>query len=104
MRVSPELAEAERIMAPLISRAVSDAVTAEAAWLDAEIMGGAKRHYYWPSEFPVALCGHLSRFSTWTDARQAGAGRPLCAECIETASRLLADAVRYDGGCSGNED
>lgn len=88
MKVSPEWLEAERTMRPLLEAETTRALQREAEKLDAEIMGRV-RHYFWPSEFPLALCGAMSRCAVLAEARRVGVGNPICVECVEAAAKLL---------------
>lgn len=42
-------------------------------------------HYYWPSEFPMGLCGHLSPFTTLAEAMRVLPG-PICEMCARHAA------------------
>ncbi|HLB37489.1 MAG TPA: hypothetical protein VJL31_13035 [Gemmatimonadales bacterium] len=45
---------------------------------------GELGHYYWPSEFPIALCGHLSAHAGLA-AAQARVLGPICEDCARHA-------------------
>lgn len=48
-------------------------------------------HYYWPTEFPIALCGHISPLSSLPKGDVAGRA---CPECV--AIRLKRGRERYN--------
>ena len=48
-------------------------------------------HYYWPTEFPIALCGHISSLSSLPKGDIAGR---VCPNCVEI--RLKYGRKRYN--------
>jgi hypothetical protein len=42
-------------------------------------------HYYWPSEFPIALCGAISTVDRIRDEAPSG---PVCEKCLAIKARV----------------
>lgn len=61
-------------------------LTKEKARLGSEHEAGDPGHYYWPSEFPIAFCGHVNlKHATLGAATKAMLG-PICEHCALKAA------------------